>query len=114
MNRVRLCWSIPRALMRRSAIPFAFIVHGGPQASFQNLWNYRWNAQAFAGHGYAVVMIDFHGSQGYGQAFTDSISNDWGGKPLEDLQKGLAAAITRYPWLDGTRACALGASTAAS
>ena len=90
--------------------PIAFIVHGGPQASFQNLWNYRWNAQAFAGHGYAVVMIDFHGSQGYGQAFTDSISNDWGGKPLEDLQKGLAAAIARYPWLDGTRACALGAS----
>jgi dipeptidyl aminopeptidase/acylaminoacyl peptidase len=55
-------------------------------------------------------MIDFHGSPGYGQAFTDSISKDWGGKPLEDLQKGLAAAIARYPWLDGTRACALGAS----
>ena len=90
--------------------PIAFIVHGGPQASFQNLWNYRWNAQAFAGHGFAVVMIDFHGSPGYGQAFTDSINKDWGGKPLEDLQKGLAAAIARYPWLDGTRACALGAS----
>ena len=90
--------------------PIAFIVHGGPQASFQNLWNYRWNAQVFAGHGYGVVMIDFHGSPGYGQAFTDSISKDWGGKPLVDLQKGLAAAIARYPWLDGTRACALGAS----
>ena len=35
-------------------------------------------------------MIDFHGSTGYGQAFTDSIAGDWGGKPLEDLQKGLA------------------------
>jgi dipeptidyl aminopeptidase/acylaminoacyl peptidase len=90
--------------------PVAFIVHGGPQASFQNLWNYRWNAQAFAGHGYAVVMIDFHGSPGYGQAFTDSISKDWGGKPLVDLQQGLAAAIARFPWLDGTRVCALGAS----
>jgi dipeptidyl aminopeptidase/acylaminoacyl peptidase len=75
-----------------------------------NLWTYRWNAQAFAGAGYAVVMIDFHGSPGYGQAFTDSISHDWGGKPLVDLQKGLAAAIARYPWLDGERACALGAS----
>ena len=90
--------------------PIAFIVHGGPQSSFQNLWNYRWNAQTFAGHGYGVVMIDFHGSPGYGQAFTDSIRTDWGGKPLVDLQKGLAAAIARYPWLDGTRSCALGAS----
>ena len=55
-------------------------------------------------------MIDFHGSPGYGQAFTDSISSDWGGKPLVDLQKGLAAALERYPWLDGERVCALGAS----
>jgi dipeptidyl aminopeptidase/acylaminoacyl peptidase len=90
--------------------PVAFIVHGGPQASLQNQWNYRWNAQAFAGAGYGVVMIDFHGSPGYGQAFTDSISGDWGGKPLVDLQKGLAAALERYSWLDGDRACALGAS----
>ena len=90
--------------------PIAFLVHGGPQSSMQNIWTYRWNAQTLAGAGYAVVMIDFHGSPGYGQAFTDSIRHDWGGKPLVDLQKGLAAAIQRYPWLDGERACALGAS----
>jgi dipeptidyl aminopeptidase/acylaminoacyl peptidase len=90
--------------------PVAFVVHGGPQSSLQNLWTYRWNAQVFAGAGYGVVMIDFHGSPGYGQAFTDSISRDWGGKPLVDLQKGLAAALTKYPWLDGERVCALGAS----
>lgn len=90
--------------------PVAFIVHGGPQVSFANQWNWRWNAQAFAGAGFGVVFIDYHGSPGYGQAFTDSISLDWGGKPLEDLQKGLAAALEKYPWLDGERACALGAS----
>jgi dipeptidyl aminopeptidase/acylaminoacyl peptidase len=90
--------------------PIAFVVHGGPQVSMANLWTYRWNAQAFAGGGYAVVMIDFHGSPGYGQAFTDSISHDWGGKPLVDLQKGLAAALEQFPWLDGERACALGGS----
>ena len=90
--------------------PIAFVIHGGPQASMANDWSYRWNPQVFAAAGYAVVFIDFHGSPGYGQAFTDSISKDWGGKPLEDLQKGLAAAIARYPWLDGERACALGAS----
>jgi dipeptidyl aminopeptidase/acylaminoacyl peptidase len=90
--------------------PVAFLVHGGPQSSMQNTWIYRESAQAIAGRGYAVVSIDFHGSTGYGQAFTDSISRDWGGKPLVDLQKGLAAAIARYPWLDGRRVCALGSS----
>jgi dipeptidyl aminopeptidase/acylaminoacyl peptidase len=90
--------------------PVAMLVHGGPQGSFGNHFHYRWNPQTYAGAGYAAVMIDFHGSTGYGQAFTDSIQGDWGGKPLEDLKKGLAAATERYPWIDGERACALGAS----
>jgi len=90
--------------------PVAFIIHGGPQGSAGNDWHYRWNPQVYAGAGYAVLTIDFHGSTGYGQAFTDSIRDDWGGKPLEDLQKGYAAALERYPFLDPTRAAALGAS----
>ncbi|MCP3956773.1 MAG: S9 family peptidase [bacterium] len=90
--------------------PVAFLVHGGPQGSSDNDFHYRWNPQVYAGAGYAAIMIDFHGSTGYGQAFTDSIRDDWGGKPLQDLKKGLAAALERYPWLDGERACALGAS----
>ncbi len=90
--------------------PVAFVVHGGPQFSLANLWHWRWNAETLAGAGYGVVLVDFHGSTGYGQAFTDSISGDWGGKPLEDLKAGLAAALQQYPWLDGERACALGGS----
>ena len=90
--------------------PLAFLVHGGPQGSFGNSWSYRWNPQVYAGAGYATVFIDFHGSTGYGQAFTDAISGDWGGKPLEDLQRGLAAAGSKFAWLDTQRSCALGAS----
>jgi dipeptidyl aminopeptidase/acylaminoacyl peptidase len=90
--------------------PLAFLIHGGPQGSFGNDFHYRWNPQTYAGAGYAALMIDFHGSVGYGQDFTDAIRGDWGGAPLEDLQKGLAAALERYPWIDGDRACALGAS----
>ncbi len=90
--------------------PIAFLVHGGPQGSFGNDFHYRWNPQFYAGAGYAAIMIDFHGSTGYGQAFTDSISGHWGDRPLEDLQKGLAAALERYPWMDGEHVAALGAS----
>ena len=90
--------------------PVAFLIHGGPQGSFGNSWSYRWNPETYAGAGYAVVMIDFHGSTGYGQGFTDAISQHWGDRPLEDLQKGWAAAQARYGFLDGDNACALGAS----
>jgi len=90
--------------------PVAFLIHGGPQGSFGNSFHCRWNPQVYAGAGYGVVMVDFHGSTGYGQDFTDSIRGDWGGKPLEDLKKGLAAALKRYPWMDGDRVGALGAS----
>ena len=90
--------------------PTVFMIHGGPQGSFGDGWSYRWNPQVWAGWGYGVVMVDFHGSTGYGQAFTDAISGHWGDRPLEDLQKGWAAAATKYPWIDTSRACAAGAS----
>lgn len=90
--------------------PVAFIIHGGPQGAMENGWSYRWNPQTYAGQGFAVVTVNFHGSTGYGQAFTDSISGDWGGKPLEDLKLGWKAALDKYRFLDGDRACALGAS----
>ena len=100
----------PANFDKNKKYPVAFLIHGGPQGSFGNNFHYRWNAQTYAGMGFAVVMIDFHGSTGYGQAFTDSISGDWGGKPLEDLQKGWAAALGKYSYLNGERACALGGS----
>lgn len=103
-------WMKPWNYEEGKQYPIAFIVHGGPQGSFGNMFNYRWNAQLWAAQGYGVVMIDFHGSTGYGQAFTDSIARDWGGKPLEDLKKGFAYITEKQPWLDKNNACALGAS----
>jgi dipeptidyl aminopeptidase/acylaminoacyl peptidase len=91
-------------------LPIAFLVHGGPQGSFNNSWSYRWNPRIFAGPDYAAVSVDFHGSTGYGQAFTDAIHQNWGGWPLEDLQKGLAYAVAHDPDLDASNACALGGS----
>ncbi len=91
-------------------VPIAFMVHGGPQGSSNNSWSYRWNPAVFAGAGYGLVAVDFHGSTGYGQAFTDAIRNNWGGWPLDDLKAGLKAATDKFGWLDASNACALGAS----
>jgi acylaminoacyl-peptidase len=90
--------------------PVAFLIHGGPHGSFGNAWSYRWNPQVWSGMGYAVVMVDFHGSSGYGEAFAKSIIGHWGDRPLEDLQKGWAYALAHYNYLDGEHACALGGS----
>ena len=90
--------------------PVAFVIHGGPQGAIGDHFHYRWNLNALAGAGYGVIAVNFHGSTGFGQAFTDSISGDWGGKPFEDLMLGLDAALAANPWMDGERVGALGAS----
>jgi dipeptidyl aminopeptidase/acylaminoacyl peptidase len=90
--------------------PLKFLIHGGPQGAWGNSWTYRWNAELFAASGYVVVMINFHGSTGYGQKFTDSISGDWGGKPYVDLMKGLDYVEKTYPFIDKNREAAMGAS----
>jgi dipeptidyl aminopeptidase/acylaminoacyl peptidase len=90
--------------------PLKFIIHGGPEVPMGDLWSYRWNAELFAASGYVVIMINFHGSPGYGQKFIDEINGDWGGAPYEDLMKGLDYAEKTYPFIDKDRECALGAS----
>jgi dipeptidyl aminopeptidase/acylaminoacyl peptidase len=91
-------------------LPVLLLVHGGPQGTFNNNWSYRWNPAVMAAQGYAVVSIDFHGSTGYGQKFTDSINKNWGGWPLEDLQKGMDAVGKIDTQLDTANACVLGGS----
>ncbi|MBI3817687.1 MAG: S9 family peptidase [Planctomycetes bacterium] len=100
----------PAAFDENKKYPVAFLVHGGPQGSFGNHFHYRWNPEFYAGRGYAAVFIDFHGSTGYGQKFTDAISGDWGGAPYDDLIKGLDFVGQKYAWADISRASALGAS----
>ena len=96
--------------------PVKFLIHGGPQSAWGDDWSYRWNPELFASptsstsSGYVVIMINFHGSTGYGQKFVDAISGDWGGAPFEDLMKGLDYAEKTYPFIDKDRECALGAS----
>jgi dipeptidyl aminopeptidase/acylaminoacyl peptidase len=94
----------------KGTLPVVFIIHGGPQGSFGDSWSYRWNPRVMASQGYAVVSVDFHGSTGYGQAFTDAINKNWGGWPLEDLKKGLTAAGKVDPQIDIKNACAMGGS----
>lgn len=100
----------PAGFVEGRRYPAVHLIHGGPKSPWTDSWSYRWNPQTYTAAGYAVVMINFHGSPGFGQAFTDAINDHWGDRPLEDLQKGWQAAVAANPWIDGGRACALGAS----
>lgn len=90
--------------------PLLVLLHGGPQTMWSNAWGYRWNAQVFSGRGYVTLMINRRGSTGYGQKFTDEITNDWGGKPYIDVMKGIDFALARYKFIDGDRIAAAGGS----
>jgi dipeptidyl aminopeptidase/acylaminoacyl peptidase len=90
--------------------PLVMLIHGGPQGAWHDNFHYRWNAQMFASPGYVVAMINFHGSTGYGQDFTDSISGDWGGRPFKDIMLGLDYLLSHYDFMDKDKVGAAGAS----
>jgi len=89
--------------------PLVYLIHGGPQGAWTDSWGARWNLQMFAARGFVVAAVNFHGSTGYGQAFTDAISRHWGDYPFDDLMKGLDV-VARLPYVDSTRMGAAGAS----
>jgi dipeptidyl aminopeptidase/acylaminoacyl peptidase len=90
--------------------PLLVLLHGGPQTMWANAWGYRWNAQVFCAAGYVTLMINRRGSTGYGQKFTDEITNDWGGKPYVDVMNGVDYTLKKYSFVDGTRMAAAGGS----
>jgi len=90
--------------------PLLVLLHGGPQTMWSNSWGYRWNPQVFSGAGYVTLMINRRGSTGYGQKFTNEITNDWGGKAYADVMNGVDFALKKYPFIDGSSMAAAGGS----
>ena len=90
--------------------PTILLIHGGPQGAWLDTWHSRWNYQMMAAPGYGLVIVNPRGSTGYGQAFLDSVTKNWGDEVYRDLMNALDAALTRNPWMDSTRLGATGGS----
>ena len=90
--------------------PLAYLIHGGPEGAWEPAWSYRWNPNLWANHGFAVLMINPHGSSGMGIDFQNAVRYNWGGWPFEDIMKGLDYAINNYDFIDGDRVGGCGAS----
>lgn len=89
--------------------PAILYAQGGPQSAVSQFFSYRWNFQALAANGYIVVAPNRRGVPGFGQAYKEQISGDWGGQAMRDL---LAAIddVAREPYVDRDRLGAVGAS----
>ena len=109
-TRVQAMIIRPPQFVPAKKYPMLVLLHGGPQTMWTNAWGYRWNAQIFSAAGYVTLMINRRGSTGYGQKFTDQITNDWGGRAYLDVMKGIDAAIVKYPYIDKTKMAAAGGS----
>jgi len=90
--------------------PMVLMIHGGPQQMWSDSFGTSWNPQFLAAQGYVAVKINPRGSDGYGQKFKDEINRNWGGRPYEDLMKGVDFLISKYPFIDRERMAACGAS----
>ena len=109
-TRVQAMLIRPPNFDAKKKYPLLVLLHGGPQTMWANSWGYRWNEQVFSGAGYVTLMINRRGSTGYGQKFTDEITNDWGGKAYVDVMKGVDAALAKFPFIDGKKMAAAGGS----
>jgi dipeptidyl aminopeptidase/acylaminoacyl peptidase len=85
-------------------------MHGGPHTMNRDSWSYRWNTHVLASPGYVVTWVNRHGSTGFGEAFSQSIVNQWGDMPFEDIMKSTDYLLARFPNLDKDRLAAAGAS----
>ncbi|KAI8889463.1 alpha/beta-hydrolase [Backusella circina FSU 941] len=100
----------PTQFEEGKSYPVAFLIHGGPHTSWDDTWSLRWNPQVYANAGYGVIAINYHGSTGYGQNFTESMRHHWGSYPLYDLETGLDYILDKYAYLDRERVAGLGGS----
>ncbi|HEV8253208.1 MAG TPA: S9 family peptidase [Vicinamibacteria bacterium] len=90
--------------------PLLILIHGGHANMHRDQISLRWNAHLLASPGYVVLMTDYRGSTGYGEQFTLDILKDPLRGPADDLNQAADEAIKRYPFIDGARQAAAGAS----
>ena len=90
--------------------PLLVLMHGGPHSMWRDAFVLRWNYHLLAAPGYVVLLTDYAGSTGYGEAFSRAIEHDPLAGPADEINEAADEAIRRYGFIDGSRQCAAGAS----
>jgi dipeptidyl aminopeptidase/acylaminoacyl peptidase len=100
----------PPALDRAKKYPLIVNPHGGPNSMDSDTFSTRWNAHLLTAPGYVLVQTNYTGSTGFGETFANDIERDVLRGPAQEVLEGAQEAIRRYPFIDASRQCAVGAS----
>jgi len=100
----------PAAFDANKKYPLFVVIHGGPASAWKDNWSYRWNYHLLAAPGYVLILTDYTGSTGYGEKFAQDIQYDPFKGPADEVNEAAADAIKRFPFIDGTKQAAGGAS----
>ncbi len=91
----------PVGMSETSKHPMIVVIHGGPHGANGPYFSFK--NQVYAGHGFAVLNVNYRGSTSYGQKFADAVFGDQNGNEAQDVLYGVSAAVRRYLWIDRDR-----------
>ena len=109
-KRIHNMIALPPNFDERKKYPLLVLMHGGPHSMWRDNWGLRWNYFLLARPGYVVLLTNYSGSTGFGEAFAQSIQGDPFKGPGNEINEGADEAIRLYPFIDGSRQAAAGAS----
>jgi dipeptidyl aminopeptidase/acylaminoacyl peptidase len=100
----------PAGLDPAKKYPLFTVIHGGAASMWRDAFVLRWNYDLLAKPGYVILLTDYTGSTGYGEQFARNIKQDPLKTPADEINEAVDEAIKKYPFIDGTRLAAGGAS----
>ncbi len=109
-KRIHNMIALPPNFDGRKKYPLLVLMHGGPHSMWRDNWGLRWNYHLLARPGYVVLLTNYSGSTGFGEAFAQSIQRDPFKGPANEINEAADEAIRLYSFVDGSRQAAAGAS----
>ncbi|MEK6335640.1 MAG: S9 family peptidase [Acidobacteriota bacterium] len=109
-KRIHNMIALPPKFDEHKKYPLFVVMHGGPNSMWRDNWGLRWNYFMLARPGYVVLLTNYSGSTGFGEAFAQSIQGDPFKGPGNEINEAADEAIRLYPFVDGSRQAAAGAS----
>jgi dipeptidyl aminopeptidase/acylaminoacyl peptidase len=109
-RRIHNMIALPPGFDPAKKYPLFVLIHGGPNTMYKDEFFIRWNYHLLAAPGYVVLMTNYSGSTGFGEAFAQKIEGDPLKGPADEINQAADEAIRRYPFIDASRQAAGGAS----
>lgn len=109
-KRVHNMIALPPNFDEKKKYPLLVLMHGGPYSMWRDNWGLRWNYYLLARPGFVVLLTNYSGSTGFGEGFAQGIQGDPLKGPADEINEGADEAIRLYPFVDGARQAAAGAS----